>query len=76
MPAYTIDMDSLDFTALLALVFTVGFVACIWARYWLYRLDVRVTVLYLRVWAVEYDWQKRLERAGRVFPAWEGISVM
>jgi hypothetical protein len=76
MPSYNINMDSLDFAVVLALVFTVGFVACIWARYWVYRVDVVLTMLYLRFWAVEYDWRKRHEREGRVFPAWEGSAVM
>jgi hypothetical protein len=75
MPLYQINMDSLDFTVLIGFAFAVGFVACIWARYWVYRLDVRLTVLYLRGWAVWYDWRRRLERADLVFPAWAGTDA-
>ena len=75
MPLYQINMDALDFTALLGFAFAVGFVACIWARYWVYRLDVRLTVLYLRIWAVAYDRRRRLERRGLVFPAWAGTDA-
>jgi hypothetical protein len=70
MPLYQINMDALDFTVLIGFAFFVGFVACIWARYWVYRLDVRLTVLYLRIWAVAYDQRRRLERRGLVFPVW------
>jgi hypothetical protein len=75
MPLYQINMDSLDFTVLIGFAFVVGFVACIWARYWVYRLDVRLTVLYLRSWAMEYDWRRGLERAGLVFPMWAGMEA-
>jgi len=76
IPTYNVNMDALDFAALTALTFFAGFVTCIWFRYWVYRLDVRITVLYLRSWAVEYDWRLRLDRAGLVFPAWDGSNPL
>lgn len=80
LQSYVVNMDAGDFLVILALVFFAGFVTSVWMRHILFRLDLRLTMMYLSVWwSREFDWQKRkaqLEKIGIIFPLWEGISII